>query len=201
MRGDSTTPELRVFGKEPPKRVQLLPNAVLGMLIFIIAEAMLFAGFISAFIIVKANATEGMWPPPGQPLLPAAATGFNTALLLASGGVMWWAGRNFDKDAESAVRPFRMAWGLGALFVALQGREWIALLGDGLSMTSSTYGAFFYLIVGTHGLHAVGSLIALGVAHQWMSKGELSKDGFRALRMFWYFVVLLWPVLYWQVYL
>ena len=201
MPGSSSTPELRVYGKEPPKRVQLLPNAVLGMLIFIIAESMLFAGFISAFIIVKANATEGMWPPPGQPLLPAESTAFNTVLLLLSGVVMWAAGRAFEKEPESALRPFRVAWALGAVFVALQGQEWMALLGDGLSMTSSTYGAFFYLIVGTHGLHAVGSLIALGIAHHWMRSGELTKDGFRALRMFWYFVVLLWPVLYWQVYL
>ena len=29
---------------------------------------------------------------------------------------------------------------------------------------------------------------------------RLTSDGFWAGRLFWYFVVLLWPVLYWQVY-
>ena len=34
-----------------------------------------------------------------------------------------------------------------------------------------------------------------------LARGELNADVFAAGRLFWYFVVLLWPVLYWQVYL
>ena len=48
---------------------------------------------------------------------------------------------------------------LGAFFVLFQGVEWVALLREGLTLTSSTHGAFFYLIIGTHALHAV---VALG---------------------------------------
>src|SRR5688572_31524505 len=33
---------------------------------------------------------------------------------------------------------------LGATFVALQGAEWVALLAQGLTLTSSSHGAFFY---------------------------------------------------------
>ena len=46
---------------------------------------------------------------------------------------------------------------LGAFFVVFQGAEWLALIGQGLTLTSSALGSFFYLIVGSHGLHAVGS--------------------------------------------
>jgi len=85
--------------------------------------------------------------------------------------------------------------------VVFQGREWVALLRDGLTMTSSTYGAFFYLIVGTHGLHALAAIGALGWAW-WRLRGErLEPAQFAAVQIFWYFVVLLWPVLYIRVYL
>ena len=44
---------------------QLLPSGVLGMLIFVFAELMLFGGLISAFTIIKSGAA--VWPPPDQP--------------------------------------------------------------------------------------------------------------------------------------
>ncbi len=53
-----------------PGREPLVPSAVLGVLIFVGAEIMMFAGFISAFAIVKAGAM-GVSPPPGPPRLPA----------------------------------------------------------------------------------------------------------------------------------
>ena len=82
-----------------------------------------------------------------------------------------------------------------------QGVEWLALLSDGLTMTSSSYGSFFYMIVGAHALHAVAAIIALVVMFGRLVRNTLSVEAFTATRMFWYFVVGLWPFLYWQVYL
>ena len=50
---------------------QLLPSGVLGMLIFVFTEMMLFGGLISAFTIIRSAAV--VWPPPGQPRLPVRA--------------------------------------------------------------------------------------------------------------------------------
>ncbi len=46
----------------PVKRAPLLPNGVMGMLIFVATEVMFFSGLISAFVIGKSNAIGG-WPP------------------------------------------------------------------------------------------------------------------------------------------
>ena len=43
-------------------------------------------------------------------------------------------------------------------FVVFQGFEWVRLIGEGLTMTSGTLGAFFYLIVGMHALHAFAAI-------------------------------------------
>ncbi|HBV05851.1 MAG TPA: hypothetical protein DEF01_03860, partial [Gemmatimonadetes bacterium] len=90
---------------------------------------------------------------------------------------------------------------LGLVFVGFQGVEWVALLSEGLTMQSSAYGGFFYLIVGSHAIHAVGALIALIWAYDRSSKGRLTSTQLGTVSAFWYFVVLVWPVLYWQVYL
>jgi cytochrome c oxidase subunit 3 len=90
---------------------------------------------------------------------------------------------------------------LGTFFVGFQGVEWVALLGEGLTMTSSTYGSFFYLIVGTHALHAVAALGGLGWAWLRLDRGLLTTSQLATVSAFWYFVVLVWPVLYLKVYL
>lgn len=197
----------------PPRRQQVLSNGVLGMTLFVIAEAMLFAGLISAFAIAKAN--QLAWPPVGQPRLPVAETAFNSAALLLSGIFLFLAARAFSQDVArarsqvveirnlpaTARTPFLVSILLGAFFVLFQGGEWIALLGEGLTITSSQHGSFFYLIVGVHALHAVGALILLSVAYARLLRGTLTPSLFGAGQVFWYFVVGLWPILYVLVYL
>jgi heme/copper-type cytochrome/quinol oxidase subunit 3 len=177
----------------------VLPSAVFGMLIFVVAELMLFAGLMSAFSIVKSGALG--WPPPGQPRLPVEATLFNSAVLLASAVVLFFANRSFARDRDLAKRPLAFALGLGAFFVVFQGYEWVMLIRQGLRLTSSNHGSFFFLIVGLHGLHAIAGLAVLARAGFRLSKGLLAPDTFAAAQVFWYFVVGLWPVLYFMVYL
>ena len=192
-----TTPFEVITDPRPPPA---LPSAVLGMSVFILTEVMLFAGMVSAFTITKASAVLG-WPPPGQPRLPADETLVNTAALLLSGGVLLWAGRVFEGERRAARRPLLISLALGSFFVVFQGLEWVALLGEGLTLTSSQHGAFFYLIVGTHALHAVAAIGALGMVAHRLVQGRLQSSTFQAVRVFWYFVVLVWPVLYVLVYL
>jgi len=186
---------------EPRGGEKLLPDGVLGMLLFIFTEAMLFAGFISAFVIVKSQAAGQMWPPFGQPRLPVEETAVNTAALLVSGLVLGFAQFAFRKSARQAVLPFAVSILLGVFFVGFQGVEWAQLLGQGLTLQSSTYGAFFYLIVGAHAIHAVGALGALVWAWFRLRDDDLGQSAFTTVQLFWYFVVLLWPILYWKVYL
>lgn len=177
----------------------MLPNGVLGMLIFIVTEVMLFAGLISAFTIVRAGAM--VWPPPGQPRLPIEETLVNTAALLGSGAVLFFARRRFGRDPRAARGPLLGAIGLGAFFVGFQGVEWAGLLTQGLTLTSSSLGSFFFLIVGLHALHAVAGLGGLAYAWWRLQRGWLGPGTLATAEIFWYFVVGMWPFLYWRVYL
>ena len=123
-------------------RKPLVPSGVLAMLLFIVSELMLFAGLISAFIIVKSNAVGGVWPPPGQPRLPVEQTAFNTVVLLASGVCMFLAHRAWSQGLVVRFRKLLFgAFGLAVFFVIFQGYEWVGLLGEGLTMQSGAHGA------------------------------------------------------------
>lgn len=181
------------------QRRQVAPNGVIGMSLFVMAEMMMFAGLISAHAIGKTTAVGG-WPPPGQPRLPAEETAINTAALLLSAIVLAFAQRAFKRDPASATRPLVITVLLGMFFVGFQGVEWVGLLGQGVTMTTSTHSAFFYLIIGTHGVHAVAAILALGWVCIQAWKQELRQSAFATVQVFWYFVVGLWPFLYWKVY-
>lgn len=182
-----------------PRPPPVLPSAVLGMLIFVITEAMLFAGLISAFVIVKARAL-GAWPPPGQPRLPLEETALNTVALLASGVMLWRARRAFAESPARALGPLTASMALGVFFVLFQGYEWAMLLGQGLTLAVSNHGSFFYLIVGLHAAHAVAGLAVLSWTWWRLRRGFLASSSFAAAQVFWFFVVALWPILYWLVY-
>ena len=181
------------------ERTPLVPSAVMGTLIFVFTELMLFAGLLSAFTIVRAGSM--VWPPPDQPRLPIQATAFNTGILVASGVALFLAQRSFFRDRAAARRPLLGAMLLGACFVLFQGVEWVRLVAQGLTLTSSTLGSFFYLIVGLHGLHALAALVVLVFTWRRLERGWLAQDQLAAAQVFWYFVVGLWPVLYGVVYL
>ncbi len=199
-----------VIPLDPNRRARsaVVEDGAIAMLVFVIFEAMMFVGLVSAFMLTRA-AAGGSWPPAGQPWFPLETTAINSAALLLSGALVFLSARAWQKR-EARIGPLLLAGiVLGAFFVFFQGLLWVTLIRQGLTLTSSQHGSFFCLIVGIHGANAVGALIFLGVA--WLRlkplrdggepRGSLSSSAFSAARIFWYFVVGAWPVLYLCLYL
>lgn len=181
----------------------LVPSAVIGTLLLIFAEAMFFAGLISVLLVVRSH--EGIWPPVGQPRLPVESTGLTSLALLFSAFTIW--------RSRAAVRAGQQAqlvqWLgatllLGLTFLVLQGYEWYRLIEFGLTSRASVYGGIFYALIGAHALHLAGAwfilLTVLGKARRGGYTAE-QHDGLLAMRLFWFFVVGIWPILYVLVYL
>ncbi len=194
---------LSSFDGGGPASTRLVDNAVLGTAIFVAAESMVFAGLISAFLVLRANAGE--WPPPHQPRLPIAVTAVNTALLLLSAVTMWRATAAAARGRQPAVvRSLAATAALGTTFVAVQGAEWVQLLRYGLSASASVYGGTFYALIGCHGVHVLAGvitvLVVLGrVAHS--ARPARIRSALTACQVYWLFVVTVWPILYVLVYL
>ena len=167
---------------------------------FVLSEMMFFGALISAFLIVKAG--NVMWPPPDQPRLPVEITAFNTLFLVGSGILVYVSNKSLaNGDAAKAKKQLGLGILLGSVFVLIQGYEWMQMLGHGLSITSSTYGSFFYTIIGCHAIHVIAALLILAKVYLNFSKTTFKRTSYWGIQVFWYFVVGVWLVLYVFVYL
>jgi heme/copper-type cytochrome/quinol oxidase subunit 3 len=178
-------------------------NARLGMLMLLAGETMFFGGLVAAFLQLRLSAP--VWPPAGQPRLPAGLTALNTAVLLASSYAFARALRAIRADDRRGLTRW-LGWTgvLGATFLAVQGVEWGRLVHFGLTVSSGIYGAVFYTLVGIHGVHVLGAVAWLLVALRMAQVGRYRRGAHVSLSccaMYWHFVVTLWPVLYFLVYL
>jgi len=194
-----TSPELHIVRGIP--RRGFTDHALFGMAVFVFTEVMLFAGFLSAYLITRNSVPPGSWPPPDQPRLPFERTALNTAALLMSGALVAFAHHALRRrDVAGARGALSLGVVLGGLFVVLQGTEWAHLLRQGLTLSSSQVGGFFYLIIGCHAFHAVCALSLLVWCWAGLMGGRLPPGRFAAAQLLWYFVVLVWPVLWLVVY-
>jgi heme/copper-type cytochrome/quinol oxidase subunit 3 len=190
---------------EPP-----INNAFVGMILFIGAEVMLFAGLIGAFLVFRFGSP--IWPPPTQPRLPIEVTGINTVILLLSGYTMYQALRAIrNRNYRRLTNKLLVTALLGTTFLLIQGYEWIRLVHFGLTPSSGVYGSTFYVLIGSHGAHVFGAVIWLVIVLWKVMRGNNFADHLyfmtkhqihiKICGMYWYFVVALWPVLYTLVYL
>lgn len=183
-----------------PRRQPIVPPAVMGMLIFVAMEVIFFTALLSAFTVIKAGSM--VWSPPGDITLPVRATAFNTLVLVASGVLLYLAGRALRAGRTPSAKALtHWAVGLGAFFVAFQGWEWVRLIQYGMTMTSGIFGACFFLIIGTHAVHALAAIVAMLAYTVPFRSERLRPAAFQAMQIFWFFVVGIWPVLYGLVYL
>jgi cytochrome c oxidase subunit III len=184
----------------PPRR---LDNLRLALLFFMGAEVMFFAALVSALFVLRVGMAA--WPPPLEPRLPLAVTTVNTLVLISSSVSMTAALRALRRgDGRRFLTMLSATAALGALFLVVQGYEWIRLIGFGLTLSSSVYGATFYSLIGLHALHVAGALVWLVVttllaARERFANGRITPV--QACAMYWHFVVGLWPVLFVSVYL
>ena len=195
IKGESVEAILAV---QPKKFRPVISNAVFGMSLFVFTEVMFFMALISAFLVIQKD-RGATWDLPESIVLPHLVTGINTFILMMSGAALWWAGKKWS-DQVTASKWFLRSALLGTTFVFIQGSEWLQLLEHGFSVRASIFGACFFLLVGMHALHA---LIGAGVlAYGWWQtkNNRLSFETLQALQIFWFFIVGVWPILYFVVY-
>lgn len=178
-------------------------NARLAVLLFLGAEGMFFAGLLSRFVVFRLGSV--VWPPPFQPRLPVVVTAINTLILLCSGYTMYRAVRAIRRgNRRGLVQGLGVTAVLGAIFLGVQGYEWIRLLRFGLTPSSGVYGSTFYTLIGCHAAHVFGAVVWLLIILLLARRDRFTSTqyvGVEVCRMYWYFVVGLWLVLFGLVYL
>jgi heme/copper-type cytochrome/quinol oxidase subunit 3 len=182
---------------EEPGRFSL-KNAHLVMLIVMGVETMFFAALFSACLVFRQ--ASPVWPPSAFAQHPTKLASFSTLFLLSSALTMWCAqqARRRWEFTQSAHLLLSTAL-LGIIFLVCQGYEWVQLSHLGLTLASGIYSSIFYMLIGCHGLHASVGVIWLAVVtwRAYQEDTDLTRSiGLSLCSMYWYYLVVLWPVLY-----
>src|SRR5207248_9176406 len=154
----------------PANRSSRAEPQMLGMLLFIISEVMIFGAFFTAYFFIRI-VTHDPWPAPGTKL-PEAVAGVNTAILLSSSLTIHWAlhsirtGNRFGLKAGMASTFL-----LGLTFLTIQINEYIHI---GFSPQDSAQGTIFYSLTGLHGIHVFIGLCALAMVTIRSLRGHYS---------------------------
>jgi cytochrome c oxidase subunit 3 len=96
--------------------------------------------------------------------------------------------------------------GAGALFALLHIREWLGLIGEGMTLLKNPwgtglFGAAFFSITGLHLLHVTGGVIALVAVGIRYKGGRYNADDLEITGLYWHFVDLVWMFVVPLVYL
>ena len=173
---------------------------VLGMLLFIISEVMIFGAFFTAYFFIRV-VTHDPWPAPGTSI-PEAATGVNTAILLVSSATIHWALVSIKKGNRFGLKAgMVLTFLLGLSFLFLQVNEYVHL---GWAPHDSAQATIFYSLTGLHGAHVFVGLCALLIVSIRSFRGHYSPEhhqGMEVPGIYWHFVDGMWIIVYTALYI
>ncbi|MGY1679387.1 aa3-type cytochrome oxidase subunit III [Geodermatophilus sp. SYSU D01176] len=180
------------------------PNLVsVGTIIWLSSELMFFAGLFAMYFTARARALEG-WPPePTHLNLPYALT-FTIILVASSVTCQLGVFAAEQGNVYGLRRWFTITFVMGLIFVLGQGFEYVQLVEEGTSISSSTYGTVFYLTTGFHGLHVIGGLVAFIYMLIRSTMGRFTPAQATSaivVSYYWHFVDVVWIGLFATIYL
>lgn len=121
----------------------------IGLAAFLATVVMLFAAFVSAYLVRRAAVD---WVPVALPSVLWLNTG---VLLISSLTLEIWAMRKATPRWLMATIAF------GLLFLLGQAEAWRQLWAAGVFLPSNPHSSFFFVMSGVHGLHVMAALSVL----------------------------------------
>jgi cytochrome c oxidase subunit 3 len=185
----------------PPAHISSrVPAPVLGMLLFIISEVMVFGAFFTAYFFIRVSQGDP-WPAPGTKL-PVEVAGVNTAILVSSSFTVHWAqtaikrGNHFGLKAGILTTLL-----LGSTFLFIQINEYANI---GFAPQDHAQGTIFYALTGLHGAHVFIGLTLLLFVTIRSFRGHYSAEHHKGVEVpgiYWHFVDIMWLIVYTTVYI
>jgi cytochrome c oxidase subunit 3 len=171
----------------------------LGILLFIISEAMLFGAFFAAYFFIRVVSGDE-WPPGGE--LPVALAATNAAILLSSSMTMHWTDVSAKRGNVAGMRAgIVTTFLLGLTFLFVQINEYLHL---GFGPKDSASASVFFGLTGLHGAHVVIGLLLLFMSAVRIFKGRVGPNNWKGLEVpgiYWHFVDAMWIVVFTTIYL
>jgi heme/copper-type cytochrome/quinol oxidase subunit 3 len=178
-------------------------TGTMGMLLFILTEATLFATFLVSYFFLRFQSTP-RWPPDGIDTPTLLLPSIMTVILLSSSVPMHIADAGIRRGSRLRLRLGLLAsFVLGAAFLGLQVVEYAEKLREFTPQTNA-YGSLFFMITGFHGAHVAGGLLLNLWVQLQAGRGFYGRDRHGTVRnvaLYWHFVDAVWIAIFSSLYL
>ncbi len=163
------------------------------MWIAIASIIMMFAGLTSAYIVKRSQANWISFELPD-------IFWYSTIVIVLSSVALYFA-QLFLKNRNSAKYKLLIATAfvLGLAFVAMQYIGFTQLWKNGFTLTNNVSFSFLYVIIGLHGLHVIGGIVALLVLFVKSFSNKIKNYNLvpvDVMSTYWHFVDILWIYLF-----
>ena len=188
-------------GPPPANRSSRVDPQVLGMLLFIISEVMVFGAFFTAYFFIRVVSGDEWFPIDGKEL-PKVIAGFNTAILVSSSFTMHWALEGAKRNNRFALQAgIVTTFLLGSTFLFIQVNEYVHI---GFAPSDFAQASVFYGLTGLHGAHVFIGLTLLLFTTIRAFRGHFNPNAYLGVEVpgiHWHFVDVMWIVVYTTVYI
>ena len=198
--GETTAKLFQVPPPVAPEKTLSAPQW--GMVAFLLSEVAFFSTLIVAYVTYMGSDRIG--PTPAE-VLSLRLVIFTTICLLSSSGTIHLAEGALRRGNQSA---FCLWWALtivlGVVFLLGTALEWHDLIKHNLTISRNLFGTTFYTLVGFHGLHVTGGVIAMLIVLVLGLRREVTAANHTGVQMvgwYWHFVDVVWVVVFTVVYL
>ncbi len=183
-------------------------NGKVGMWMFLVTDAMMFAGFLLGYALLRARNPE--WPRPDL-YLGIGLSAFATFVLICSSVTMVCAQSYGEQKHPKKMLQYLLLTALGGIiFLSIQAYEYTHLFHHtGMSFSNFLHGApqfasTFFVVTGFHGMHVFSGVTYLLIMCARTAMGKYDNGNINHIEvagLFWHFVDLVWILVFTFIYL
>jgi cytochrome c oxidase subunit 3 len=186
-----------------------------GTIIWLSSELMFFAALFASYFTIRSVSPE-LWAE-NTDLLNVPFASVNTTILVLSSltcqlgvfaaerGQVGRSGSLLQVRGWGLREWFILTYFMGAIFIAGQVTEYVTLVQEDVTISSSAYGSMFYLTTGFHGIHVAGGLVAflMVLGRTYIARRFTHEQAVSAIVVsyYWHFVDVVWIGLFATIYL
>lgn len=175
---------------------------VFGFWLFLITDCILFGTLFATYVVLRMNTNGG---PTAHEIFEMPGVIAETFILLTSSFTSGLAILSMNKgNKKGLISWLAVTAVLGAAFIGLEVTEFMKLVHDGATISTSAFLSAFFTLVGTHGLHvSLGLCWMIGLMIQLGRHGitSVTKRKVNIISLYWHFLDIVWIFVFTVVYL
>jgi cytochrome o ubiquinol oxidase subunit 3 len=174
----------------------------MGFWLFLITDCIMFGTLFATFVVLSDSTAGG---PTGAGLFEMSGVIAETFILLTSSFTSGLAVLAMNRGNRKALIGWlAVTVALGAAFISLELSEFIHLVHEGATISTSAYWSAFYTLVGTHGVHvSIGLVWMIAIMLQLGRHGitSVTRRKVNVISLYWHFLDVVWIFVFTIVYM